>query len=408
MAIYQYSALNDKGKEVKGILEAESSVSAGATLKRMGFYPVAINETTQQTIEKKGGDLSLSSIFERITSNDISIFTTQFAGLIEAGMPVIDSFDIVIQQTQKKPVKEMLSVIKEEVNKGASLSDSLTLFPKHFSNLYINMVKAGEESGSLDIILKRLSDYLQGQLEMKSRITASIAYPCMMLIICIAVVIFLVAYVVPVVTGIFEEMDRALPLPTVVLLAISNFIKQAWPWMIATVLGLIIVFRWYRSTSRGRKVVDRLKLKLPIFGNHYRKIAMTGMTRTLATLLSNGVSIVKSFDIVKSTIDNVIISRALEKAGEEIEGGKEISKPLAASGIIPPIVVNMIAVGEKSGQLEEMLNRVSKILEAELDSSLKKLISMLEPTMILIMAVIVAFIVISILLPIFEMNQLVH
>ena len=407
MAVYEYKALNTRGKEISGIIDADSRISAGQILKRMDLYPVNINETTEKTIDKKRYEFSFSDFFERITRSDISVFTTQLSALVEAGMPVVDAFDIVIQQTDKKSFKKTLSVIKDEVNKGVSLADSFKLFPRHFSPLYINMVGAGEESGSLEIVLTRLSDFLEAQLEMRSKITAALAYPILMLIVSIIVVFFLVSFVIPTVSGIFEEMNQVLPLPTMILLGVSSFMKKAWIYLIFVIIGLIIFYKWYKRTDRGREMIDRLKLKIPLLGAQYKKILMARFTRTLATLLTNGVPIVTSFDIVKNIIDNRPISVEIERAREEIKEGKEISKPLASSGLFPPVVVNMIAVGEKSGQLEEMLNRVSKIVEAELDSSLKRLMSLLEPIMILCVGAIAAFIVISILLPIFEMNQLI-
>ena len=408
MAVYEYKALNSKGKETTGIIEAESHVSAGQVLKRMELYPVTISETTGTSIEKKGRDISVSAVFERITKVDVSVFTTQFAALVEAGMPVVDALDIVIQQTEKKSMRKMISVLKEEVNKGVSLADAFKLFPRQFSSLYINMVRAGQESGSLEIVLQRLADFLQLQMEMRSKITATLAYPLLMLIVGITVVFFLVAFVIPTVSGIFEEMNQALPLPTMILLGVSGFLKETWPYLLVIIIAFFVFFIRYKRTPQGRVLVDRLKLKTPLIGVQYKRIIMTRFTRTLATLLTNGVPIVTSFDIVKNIIDNTLIAGAIEKARNDIKEGKEISKPLAKSGIFPPVVVNMVAVGEKSGQLEEMLNRVSKIMEAELDSALKKLMSLFEPIMILLMGGIVAFIVVSILLPIFEMNQLIR
>lgn len=407
MAVYEYKALNNKGKETSGIIEADGRVSAGLLLKKMDLFPVAIAETTEKTIEKKRRDISLGWLFERISRADVSVFTTQFAALIEAGMPVVTSFEIVIQQTEKRSLKRMLSVVKEEVNKGSSLADAFRLFPRHFSSLYVNMVRAGEESGSLEIVMRRLADFLLSQMEMRSKIMATMAYPVLMLLVGITVVFFLVTFVIPTVTGIFEEMKQALPLPTLVLLSLSELLKKTWIYMFGGLIVLVLFYRRYRHTPGGRERIDRWKLRIPLIGTQYRRILMARFTRTLGTLLSNGVPVVTSFDIVKNIIDNVLISKEIEKARDDIKEGKEIAKPLAQHGVFPPIVVNMIAVGEKSGQLEEMLNRVSRILESEMESSLKRLMSLMEPIMILLMGAIVGFIVISILLPIFEMNQLI-
>jgi general secretion pathway protein F len=407
LSVYEYKALNEKGKELNGIVEADSRISAAQVLKKMALYPLTINEATETTVEKKKQALSFSTIIERINKRDISVFTSQFAALVQAGMPVVDAFEIVIQQTEKSSVRRVLSVIKEEVNKGVSLADAFRLFPKYFPSLYVNMIKAGEESGSLEIVLARLADFLEMQIEIRSRITATLAYPTLMLIVGSGVVFFLVTFVIPTVSGIFKEMNRALPLPTVILLSVSGFLKVAWPYLLIALIGFFLAYKSYRRTAKGKAAIDRLKLRIPILGTQYKKMIMTRFTRTLATLLGNGVPVVTSFDIVKSIIDNTLISAEVEKARDEIKEGKEISKPLGASGVFPPVIVSMIAVGEKSGQLEEMLNRVSSIMEAELDSSLRRLMSLVEPLMILLMGCIVAFIVISILLPIFEMNQLV-
>jgi general secretion pathway protein F len=407
LAVYEYKALNEKGKELSGIVEAESRISAAQALKKMALYPLTIDEATQTTVERKKQPFSFSTVIERIKRRDISVFTSQFAALVQAGMPVVDAFEIVIQQTEKSSVRRVLSVIKEEVNKGVNLADAFRLFPKYFPSLYTNMIRAGEESGSLEIVLARLADFLERQLEMRSRITATMAYPILMLIVGSTVLFFLVTFVIPTVSGIFKEMNQALPLPTVILLHVSGFLKVAWPYLLVALIGLFLAGKSYTRTAKGKAVMDRLKLKIPIFGTQYKKTIMTRFTRTLATLLGNGVPVVTSFDILKSLIDNTLISAEVERARDEIQEGKEISKPLAASGIFPPVIVSMIAVGEKSGQLEEMLNRVSTIMEAELDSSLRRLMSLVEPLMILFMGGIVGFIVISILLPIFEMNQLV-
>ncbi|MCF8061064.1 MAG: type II secretion system inner membrane protein GspF [Deltaproteobacteria bacterium] len=409
MAVYEYKAINRKGREKSGIIEAESRISAGQSLKRMNLYPVAILETTRESLQDKPStEISVRSLLERVTRRDISLFTTQFAALVEAGLPVVEAFDITIRQTEKKSVRRVLSVIKEEVNQGVSMADSFQMFPRHFTPLYINMVRAGEESGSLEVVLKRLSDFLESQIEMRSKISSTLAYPILMSLVGVAVVFFLVAFVIPTVTTIFEDMNQALPLPTVILLGISGFLKSAWPYLAILLVILYIGLRSFKRTDRGRAFVDRMKLRIPVFAPQYKRIIMTRFTRTLGTLLANGVPIVVSFNIVKNVVGNTQVAAGIEKARDDIKEGREIASPLAESGFFPPVVVNMIAVGEKSGQLEEMLNRVSRIMEAELDSSLKRFMSLLEPIMILVMGAVVLFIVVSILLPIFEMNQLIR
>jgi len=408
LAVYEYNAIDGKGKDAGGIIEAESRLSAGQLLKKMGLYPVSLSETTQKSIETRRKDISFTGIFQGISKTEVSVFTTQFAALVEAGMPIVTCLDIVIQQTGQRSMKKMLSVIKEEVNKGSSLADSFKLFPKHFSSLYTSMVKAGEESGSLEIVLRRLADFLENQNETRSKIMAALAYPILMLIVAITVVFFLVTFVIPTVTGIFQEMHQSLPLPTLILLGLSAALKKSWVYVFCFFLVFFLLYRKCRSTIGGRERIDRWKMRIPLLGAQYKRIMMARFTRTLGTLLSNGVPVVTSFEIVKNIIDNTVLSKEIERAGEDIREGKEIAAPLSRNGVFPPIVVNMIAVGEKSGQLEEMLNRVSRIMESETESSLKRLMSLLEPIMILLMGGIVLFIVVAILLPIFEMNQMIR
>jgi len=408
LAVYEYNAVDGKGKDASGIIEAESRISAGQLLKKMGLYPVSLSETTQRSIETKHRDLSLNTLFQRISKTEISIFTTQFAALVEAGMPIVACLDAIIQQTEKRSMKKILSVIKEEVNKGSALADSFKLFPDHFSPLYTNMVKAGEESGSLEIVLRRLADFLENQNETRSKIMATLAYPVLMLVVAVTVVFFLVTFVIPTVTGIFQEMHQSLPLPTLILLGISAVIEKSWIYILCSFFVLFLVYGKYRRTAGGRERIDRWKMKIPLVGGQYKRIMLARFTRTLGTLLANGVPVVTSFDIVKNIIDNSALSQEIERARDDIKEGQEIAAPLSRNGVFPPVVVNMIAVGEKSGQLEEMLNRVSRIMESETETSLKRLMSLLEPIMILLMGGIVLFIVVAILLPIFEMNRMIR
>lgn len=301
-----------------------------------------------------------------------------------------------------------MAQIKESVNEGGSLASSLSQHSKVFSEVYINMVRAGETSGSLDLVLDRLAEFSERQQAIKGRFKAAMAYPILMFFIGSLILFFLITFIIPDILAIFDDMHQTLPFPTIALIGVSGFLKSFW-WLVLSVLaGAVILIKRGIKNPTGRHVWDKAKLRLPIFGPINIKMAMARFGRTLGSLLQSGVPLLYALKIVRNIVNNVQIAEAIDNAMDQIEAGKSLSAPLGQSRWFPPIAVQMISVGEQSGEMENMLNKIADIYEREAESQVMAMTSMLEPVMILVMGLIVGFIVISILLPIFEMNQMIR
>lgn len=408
MPVYEYTALNDKGKKLKGIIDAQSTVAARQKLRESNIYLTDLQESSGA---KKDSPLKqpLGGLFRKVGSREVTVMTRQLATLLGAGLPLVQSLATLIAQTSHPQLKTILSQIKEEVNEGSSFSQTMTHYPQVFPAFYLNMVRAGEASGTLHLVLERLADFSEKQQALKGRVRAALAYPLFMFLIGSVVLFFLVAFVVPNVTRIFDEMHQTLPLITILLIGVSRFLETFWWLIVAGLIGAFVALKYFLSkTQKGRTLLDRTLLALPVVGQMNRKIAVARFSRTLGTLLESGVPLLASLEIVRNIVGNSLISDAIQKAGNEVREGQSLSAPLARSGLFPAISVEMISVGEQSGNLEPMLYRIAEAYEKEVESSITMLTSLLEPIMILVMGLAVGFIVVSILLPIFEMNQLVR
>ena len=408
MPVYEYTALNDKGKKLKGIIDAQSTVAARQKLRESNIYLTDLQETSGA---KKDSPLKqpLGGLFRKVGSREVTVMTRQLATLLGAGLPLVQSLATLIAQTSHPQLKTILSQIKEEVNEGSSFSQTMTHYPQVFPAFYLNMVRAGEASGTLHLVLERLADFSEKQQALKGRVRAALAYPLFMFLIGSVVLFFLVAFVVPNVTRIFDEMHQTLPLITILLIGVSRFLETFWWVIVAGLIGAFVALKYFLSkTQKGRTLLDRTLLALPVVGQMNRKIAVARFSRTLGTLLESGVPLLASLEIVRNIVGNSLISDAIQKAGNDVREGQSLSAPLARSGLFPAISVEMISVGEQSGNLEPMLYRIAEAYEKEVESSITMLTSLLEPIMILVMGLAVGFIVVSILLPIFEMNQLVR
>jgi general secretion pathway protein F len=328
--------------------------------------------------------------------------------LLGAGVTLVSSLEALISQITNPLLKKIMAQIKESVNEGNSLAFSLSQHPKVFSEVYINMVRAGEASGSLDLVLDRLAEFSENQQALRGRVRAALAYPVFMFVIGTLILFFLITFIVPNITKIFSDMHQTLPLPTMMLIGASQFLKSFW-WLVLMILaGVIILAKQFKKTPRGNYIWDEIKIRAPILGPINIKMAMARFGRTLGSLLQSGVPLLSSLQIVRNIVNNAIIADDIDKAMDEIESGKSLATPLGQSRWVPPVAIQMIAVGEQSGKLESMLNKIADIYEGEVESQIMAMTSMLEPVMILIMGVFVGFIVISILLPIFEMSQMIR
>ncbi len=408
MPIYEYTAFDQKGKSKKGIIEADNEAGARNKLRAAGKYPVDLKEhLSHSTKAGKAGQGSLL-VFERVKSMEIHIFTRQLATLLGAGIPLVSALSSLLEQTANPALKKVLAQIKDAVNEGNTLTNSLAKHPKLFSNIYINMVRAGEASGSLDIVLEKLADFGEKQRTLQGRVKAALIYPVFMAVIGSAILFILITYIVPNITKVFADMERTLPLPTRLLISLSNFLRGYWWLLLLMMIAAFYTLRLFIQSARGRRLWDLLKLKMPITGSVNQKIILARFGSTMASLLGSSVPLVTSMQIVQSIVNNSLIAEVIEEAIEQIRKGKSMASALGLSPWFPPIFVQMISVGEQSGNLEPMLTKISDAYEREVDMAIMGMTSLIEPIMIAGMGAAVGFVVLSILLPIFEMNQMVR
>ncbi|MCE5275425.1 MAG: type II secretion system inner membrane protein GspF [Syntrophaceae bacterium] len=407
MALYTWSGYTENGKASSGMMDADSIREAKLKLRSQGMFVSAIEEETRG-IAHPLKDITLRGILGRVRMEDLTVMTRQLSTLVGASIPLVDALSALYEQTDSPAMKKTIAQVRDSVNEGLAFAEALAQHKRVFPELYINMVRAGEVSGALDVVLLRLAEFMEGQHRLKSRIGSAMLYPIFLLGISLLVLLYLLTAVVPKVVGMFESMNQVLPLPTRILIAVSQFLASTW-WMlaIALVAGIIILLRW-KKTERGARRFDRFTMNLPVFGSIYRKVSVARFARTLGTLLASGVPIIESLRIVKTVLQNKIMESAVDDSIAAVMDGSSISSPLKKSGVFPPILIHMISVGERSGSLEEMLMKAAESYEGDVETTISGLTSLLEPLMIVIMGVIVGFVVLSILMPMLEMSTIVR
>jgi general secretion pathway protein F len=412
--VFEYTGLTEAGKNVRGIRDAESSKALRQMLRKDGVYLTDARAAEAGAVvgEQKTGlarevDVAAMLGFTGVSSQDLAIATRQLATLIAAGIPLVDALTALVDQIEQPRLKRIMGVVKQKVNEGSSLADALREHPKVFSELYVNMIRAGESSGALDIVLVRLADFTESQAQLRNKIIGAMLYPAIMVVVGIAIVSILFVVVIPKVTKIFEDMNVTLPWTTRILIGVSSFARDYWYVVLVAVPLLVFAVRRFVRTPRGRAWWDRTKLDAPVFGELIRMLSLSRFAKTLATLLASGVPLLTAMDIVKNIVSNTLLADVIDKARDAIREGESIAAPLRRSGQFPPLVYHMIAIGERSGQLEEMLQNVARSYEAQVEMRVGALTSLLEPVMIVAMAGGVAFIVFSILMPIMQLNTFV-
>ncbi|TMA91150.1 MAG: type II secretion system protein GspF [Deltaproteobacteria bacterium] len=414
MPVFEYTGLTEAGKNVRGIRDAESSKALRQVLRKDGVYLTDAHAAEAGAVvgEQKTGlsrevDIPAMLGFTGVSAQDLAIATRQLATLISAGIPLVDALTALVDQIEQPRLKRIMGVVKQKVNEGASLADALREHPKVFSELYVNMIRAGESSGALDVVLVRLADFTESQAQLRNKIIGAMLYPAIMVVVGIAIVSILFVVVIPKVTRIFEDMNVTLPWTTRILIGVSSFARDYWYVVLVAVPALVLGLRRFVRTPRGRAWWDRTKLGAPIFGELIRMLSLSRFAKTLATLLASGVPLLTAMDIVKNIVSNTLLADVIDKARDAIREGESIAAPLRRSGQFPPLVYHMIAIGERSGQLEEMLQNVARSYEAQVEMRVGALTSLLEPVMIVAMGGGVAFIVFSILMPIMQLNTFV-
>jgi general secretion pathway protein F len=424
MPVYSYKGFNTAGKQVSGVKDSDSPKTLKAALKRDGILLVEAKEAALRAKAgvKAAGEaagMGLLALFNPIAAArawrdreggdrlQVASLTRQLGTLLKAGVPLAESLSALVDQIEKPGLKRVLADVKTQVNEGSSLGDAMSRHSRIFEELYVNMIRAGETAGNLDAVCFRLADFLDAQNKLRSKVVSALFYPIVMTIIGTIIMGILMVSVVPKVTSIFADMGKALPWNTELLIAISNIVSSYWWAVILLFFGLVTLYRRWKSTPKGRATYDRVLLKLPIIGPLARQIAITRFAQTLSTMLSSGVPLLRALDIVKAILGNTVLTKVVEEAKESIKEGESIAAPLRRSGQFPAIVTHMIAVGERSGQLEQMLENVAEAYETEIDIKMGRLTTLLEPVMILLMGGGVAFVVFSILMPMMEMNEFV-
>jgi general secretion pathway protein F len=406
MPVYEYKGVTARGKKVSGVRDGESLKSIKTKLKKEGLIVLEIHEGPSTHSARRG---TVSFTFgSRVKLIDLANTTRQLATLLSSGLPLMEALSVLVEQEEAAVLKGAISSVRDAVREGASLADALKANPKAFSQLYINMVSAGEASGTLDITLDRLADFLDEQVRFRGRILAALTYPAFMTVIGVGMLFFIFSFVMPRVVSMFEDMKQQLPLITLMLLAFVRFISSFWWAIIFALGGAVYYLRKYLNTPAGKHKLDARLLRLPVFGGLIRMIAVSRFTRTLGTLLQSGVPTLTALDIVKSVVGNSVLSDAIQKARENVREGEPIADPLRRSGLFPPVVVQMVAVGEKSGELEKMLLKISDSFDRTVETRMTGLMSLMEPVIILVMGLIIGFVVIAIMLPMLEMSSGVH
>ncbi len=409
MPVYAYKGLDARGKQRSGVKEAENPRVLRSLMRKEGLYVTDISEERERVLSGKGlsREVDLKGLFDRVRPQDVAILTRQLATLSRAGIPLSEGLAALVEQSESDKLKRTLAEVRTKVNEGMSLADSLAEHPKIFSEMYVNMVRAGEASGSLDQVLVRLSDLLDSQTKLRGKISGAMVYPVVMAVVGFLITAMLMVVVVPKITEIFDDMGRSLPWNTQLLVFISGITGDYWWAILLLGFGASYGFRRWRRSPAGKPLWDRFVLRLWVVGPLVRMVAVGRFARVLGTLLSGGVPLLNALEIVKHLLGNDLLIKVVEEARVAIREGESIAAPLAKSGQFPPVVTRMIAVGERSGQLESMLENVAIAYEGEVELKINRLTTLMEPLLIASMGGVVGFIVFSILMPILEMNEMV-
>ncbi len=402
MDTYNYEATTRDGNIVTGTIDVTDERSAIDRIQEMGYFPLKV----MKAVEREGLLSRLTSFQSRVGEKDIMSFTYQLGVLLDAGFTLDRSLSILSDLTEKKKLRELLQELMSQVRSGKSFSEALLKFPSVFPLFYVNMIKAGEAGGFIEDSISRMAEYLETSQALKDDVRSALIYPLLLSFVGGAAVIILLTFVVPQFSKIFTDMGETLPLPTLILLAVSNALIRTWWILLLLIAGCYFMIRRYINTDKGRTFWDKLKFRLPIFGKLFKEAAVSRFARTFGTLLGSGVPILNALQIVKGTLGSEKISEIISSVREATRKGRGIAEPLRNSEIFPPLAVHMVTVGEETGRLDEMLVKIADRFDTEVRTTVKRLLALLEPVLILIMGILVGFIVIAMLTAIFSINEL--
>jgi general secretion pathway protein F len=409
LAVFEYRGIQiATGKAIKGYRDAENARALRQLLRRDGVLLTAANEENEQKEAKDRKNLDPLAVFRRPRTADVAVMTRQLATLVRAGVPLLESIAALTDQVENEQLIKVLRSVRENLNEGTSFAKSLEQHPKVFPSLYVNMVAAGEASGTLEAVLERLADFMEGQTRLRGKVTGALAYPVLMAVVGALMVSVMMVGVVPKVTSVFDNLGQTLPWYTRLLIFVSDMVAGYWWLFIGLATVTVVLFQRWKKTPEGRLRWDTFRLKAPIFGRLTLLVAVARFSRTLSTLLASGVQLLQAMEIGRHVLENARLQAVITEAIGSIRGGQSIAEPLKRSGAFPPMVTHMIAIGEKSGQLEAMLENVSRAYEADVETRVQTLTSLLEPMMIVLLGGVVGFIALAILMPLIQMNQLVQ
>lgn len=397
MPIYIWEGKNRKGETKKGEMEASTEDVVRSSLARQKITPVKIKKKPKDLFE------NVALFQPKVTETDVIIFCRQFSTMIDAGLPLVQCLEILFNQQENTTFKKIIKEIKEAVESGETLAEAMKKHPKAFDSLFVNMVAAGEAGGILDVILRRLAAYMEKTAKLKRQVKGAMIYPSVTLAIALIVVVVILVFVIPVFQEMFEGMGQALPVPTLIVVNLSKFFKQNIIWIIIAAGLFIYAFKRFYATEKGRGIMDRLFLRMPVIGILIRKVAVSKFTRTMGTLLASGVSILEGLDIVARTAGNKVVEESIHDVRTGISEGRTMAEPLFESGVFPPMVCSMIAVGESTGALDIMLEKIADFYEEEVDQAVENLTALIEPFMLVFLGTVIGGLVVSMYLPVFKM-----
>jgi type IV pilus assembly protein PilC len=399
MAVFVYRGHSSSGA-VAGEVEADTRPAAQAALRTKGILATRLQE-------KKAKAAAAKKIGGKVKDKDLAIFTRQFSVMIDSGLPIAQALNILAEQSEAKALRDCTGVIAKEIESGSTLAEAFRKYPKVFSDLFTNLIEAGESGGVLDVVLQRLAGYIEKAAALKSKVKSAMVYPITIISVAMLVVFFMMVFIIPTFAKMFKELKQDLPLPTMIVIGLSDFVIAYWWLMAAGIFAFVFAFKKYYATDRGSMMIDTWALKVPVVGMLIRKVAVARFTRTLGTLISSGVAILEALRITARSAGNRVVEKAVMNARTAVAGGRNLAEPLRQAPVFPPMVVHMISVGETTGALDAMLSKIADFYEQEVDDAVGALTSLLEPMMIVFLGVCVGGIVVAMYMPIFKMVTLV-
>jgi len=401
---FSYKVRDKAGKLVEGQLEAENAQLVVSKLRSMGYVPIEIEQQGSKSLSK---DIKIPFLTDRVKLKDVSIFSRQFATMISSGLSMLRSLYILAEQTESKPLAEIVNQVRTDVERGASLSAALAKHPKAFNRLYVAMVRAGEAGGVLDSVLQRLATTIEKQVELRRKVKSAMTYPAVVSCLVLLLVTAMLLFVIPMFQNIFGQLGGKLPVPTQILINVSNVVRKLWFIVFAAEAAAVFAFRKWINSENGRKRWDTLKLKAPVFGPLAQKTALARFGRTLSALVRSGVPILESLDIVAETAGNWVVANAVRDTQQQVKRGEPLSKRLEEHPVFPPMVVQMMTVGEETGALDEMLDKIADFYDEEVEAMVNGLTSLIEPILIVVMGVVIGGMIIALYLPMFNVINLI-